>query len=65
MRNSQMPVKSLVRYANQIAIKARLFNPCFIPTYQQNCFPFQVEGIGHTPCSAIRIEPQFFHFGVT
>lgn len=60
-----MPVKSFIRYADQIAIESRLPDSCLVPTHQQNGLALLIKGKGNTPCSPIGIETQLLHPGVT
>jgi len=51
-----MPVKSFIRYADQIAIESRLPDSCLVPTHQQNGLALLIKGKAtrHAPPSALK-----------
>ena len=59
-----MLIVPLIRYANQIAIKAYLSTSALVSARQQDGLALWIEGVGHTPYASICIKSQFLHVRV-
>jgi hypothetical protein len=64
MEHSQMLIKPLIRYANQITIKTHLCGSALVSYRQQDGLALWIEGVGNTPCASIGIKSQFLHVRV-